>query len=102
MGLLCYFKGVSLEEAAADAGLTLLFTKESIRRCFPFKTKHVGLGRGAGPGAEESYLGGAEARVALLGGGSSEESRAAATDVHTQFLGVNSRFLKNCVWTISR
>lgn len=31
-----------------------------------------------------------------------DECESAATDVQTQFLGVKSRFLKNCVWTISR
>jgi len=34
--------------------------------------------------------------------GSSDECESAATDVHTQFLGLNLSLLKNCVWTISR
>ena len=33
---------------------------------------------------------------------SSDECESAATDVHTQFLGLNLCLLKNCVWTISR
>lgn len=33
---------------------------------------------------------------------SSDECESAATDVHTQFLGLNVSLLKNCVWTISR
>lgn len=33
---------------------------------------------------------------------SSDECESAATDVHTQFLGLNWSLLKNCVWTISR
>lgn len=32
----------------------------------------------------------------------SDECESAATDVHTQFLGLNSSLLKNCVWTIRR
>lgn len=41
-------------------------------------------------------------RCGLEARDSSDGCESAATDVHTQFLGVNLSLHKNCVWTISR
>lgn len=45
---------------------------------------------------------GPQFRMWRLAKDSSDECESAATDVHTQFLGLNMSLLKNCVWTISR
>lgn len=67
-------------------------TKRDLRHFYWFLCRVLGGFLSRGP----------QSRMWRLAKDSSDECESAATDVHTQFLGLNMSLLKNCVWTISR